>query len=362
VTRVALVVGARPNYFKAKPILARLDAHPRFEALLVHTGQHHDASLFEDLFAQLDLRAPDVYLGERDRRLPVADMIQAFSAWIAEAKPDAVVVVGDVDSTVSSALAAHYSGVPVAHVEAGLRSRDRSMPEEINRLLTDAVSGLLLVSDPAGVENLAREGRSGDEVVLVGNVMIDTLLERLPVARARALPPDVAAVVEAGPFGLLTLHRPGNVDDGPRLERWCKAIVAAAARIPLVFPVHPRTRRRLDEHGLSLDAPGLLACEPLGYLEVIALQDRAQVVLSDSAGITEESSVLGTPVLTLRPNTERPVTLEKGTAVLVPEPEGLAEWLERALEGPYPQREGIALWDGRAGERTVAALEAWLPA
>ncbi|HBP20649.1 MAG TPA: UDP-N-acetylglucosamine 2-epimerase (non-hydrolyzing), partial [Planctomycetes bacterium] len=177
--RVALVVGARPNYFKAKPVLARLDAHPELEPILVHTGQHYDPSLYEELFAQLDLRAPDVYLGETDRRLSVPDMIQAFAAWLEEAEPAAVAVVGDVDSTVSSALASYYGNTPVAHIEAGLRSGDRSMPEEINRIVTDAVSGLLLVSDPAGVENLAKEGRSGDDVILVGNVMIDTLLERL---------------------------------------------------------------------------------------------------------------------------------------------------------------------------------------
>ncbi|MGE0713493.1 MAG: non-hydrolyzing UDP-N-acetylglucosamine 2-epimerase [Planctomycetota bacterium] len=359
--RVALVVGARPNYFKAKPILARLDAHPELEALLVHTGQHHDPALFEELFAQLDLRPPDAYLGERDRRLSVADMIQVFSRWLAEARPAGVVVVGDVDSTVSSALAAHYAGVPVAHVEAGLRSRDRAMPEEINRVLTDAVSSLLLVSDPAGVENLALEGRGGDEVVLVGNVMIDTLLERLPAARATPLPPEVAAVVEGGPFALVTLHRPGNVDEPARLARWCDALAAAAAKIPLVWPVHPRTRARLEQHGLGerLRAPGLLATAPLGYLETIALQERAALVLSDSAGITEESSVLGRPCLTLRPNTERPITLEQGTAVLVPDPEQLLDWVERALSGDYPQREGIALWDGRAAERVVAALERW---
>ena len=360
--RVALVVGARPNYFKAKPVLARLDAHPELEPILVHTGQHYDPSLYEELFTQLDLRAPDVYLGETDRRLSVPDMIQAFTAWLEEAKPAAVAVVGDVDSTVSSALASYYGKTPVAHIEAGLRSGDRSMPEEINRIVTDAVSGLLLVSDPAGVENLAKEGRGGEDVILVGNVMIDTLLERLPVARETPLPAAVEAVV-GEPFALLTMHRPGNVDDPARLEAWCGAFAQAAQRLPVVFPVHPRTRKRLEDAGLwegLVATPGLVACEPLGYLEVIRLQDAAAVVLSDSAGITEESSVLGTPVLTLRPNTERPITLEHGTAVLVGEPEGVPEWLGKALDGPYPQRDGIELWDGRAAERVVDALAQWI--
>lgn len=360
--RVALVVGARPNYFKAAPLLARLDAHPGFEALLVHTGQHYDASLYQALFAQLGLREPDVYLGETDRRKSVPEMTADFSAWLAEAKVDAVVVVGDVDSTASSALASHYSGVPVAHVEAGLRSRDRSMPEEINRILTDTVSSLLLVSDPAGVDNLAQEGRGGDEVVLIGNVMIDTLLDRLPAARA--LPP--AAELEPlgeRAFGLATLHRPGNVDEGPRLARWVEALIQASQRLPLVFPIHPRTLRSLQAHGLEdalRAAPDLICTGPVGYLEVVALQDRASVVLSDSAGLAEEASVLGTPCLTLRPNTERPITVEQGTAVLVPEPEDLAEHLARVLAGEHPERGGIELWDGRAAVRAVAALERWL--
>lgn len=360
--RIALVVGARPNYFKAKPILARLDADPELEALLVHTGQHYDPALYQDLFAQLDLRAPDVYLGAEGHRLGVADMIQAFSAWLAEARPDAVVVLGDVDSTASSALAAHYAGIPVAHVEAGLRSRDRTMPEEINRLVTDAVSSLLLVSDPAGLENLRREGRAEAELALIGNVMIDTLLERLPAARACPLPAALEQTA-GGTFGLVTLHRPGNVDDPQRLAAFARAFRELAPTLPLIFPLHPRTRAKLEAGGLLAElaaTPGLCLAQPLGYLETIALQDRAALVLTDSAGISEESSVLGRPCLTLRPNTERPITLEEGTAVLVPEPSEIAGWVARALAGEWPQRAGIALWDGRAGERALAALRPWL--
>lgn len=361
--RVALVVGARPNYFKAKPLLAELDACPEIEALLVHTGQHYDPALYQDLFAQLDLRAPDVYLGSEGQRQPVADMIQVFTAWLKEATPDAVVVVGDVDSTVSSALSAYYAGIPVAHVEAGLRSGDRAMPEEINRLVTDAVSSLLLVSDPVGLENLTREGRSPNDMTLIGNVMIDTLLERLPAARALELPGPLAARVADGPYGLVTLHRPGNVDDAPLLARFVDALLTVSQRLPLVFPVHPRTRSRLEAGGLwerLASCPTLTAWEPLGYLETITLQASAAVVLSDSAGITEESSVLGRPCLTLRPNTERPITLERGTSVLVPDPADIAGWVERALDGSWPQREGIELWDGKASQRALAALLPWL--
>ncbi|MBL4847003.1 MAG: UDP-N-acetylglucosamine 2-epimerase (non-hydrolyzing) [Planctomycetes bacterium] len=358
-----MVVGARPNYFKAKPLLAQLDACKDIEAILVHTGQHYDPALYQDLFAQLDLRPPDVYLGVEGARLPVAAMIQAFSAWLADAAVDAVVVVGDVDSTASSAISAHYAGIPVAHVEAGLRSGDRSMPEEINRLITDAVSDLLLVSDPVGIENLRREGRSDEDMTLIGNVMIDTLLERLPAAKALALPPHLAARIEAGSYGLVTLHRPGNVDDAALLGRFTDGLLEVSKSLPLVFPIHPRTRKRLVEGGLLerlSECPTLTDCDPLGYLETIALQAGAAVVLSDSAGITEESSVLGRPCLTLRPNTERPITLERGTSVLVPDPGDMVGWVERALSGDWPQREGIELWDGKASVRALAALRGWL--
>ncbi len=364
--KLALVVGARPNYFKAKPILARLDAHPSTEAALVHTGQHHDPALFEDLFAQIDMRAPDVYLGAeaRDRRLDVPAMIQAFAGWCAEARPDAVIVVGDVDSTVACALGAHYRGLPVVHVEAGLRSGDRTMPEEVNRVVTDAVSSLLLVSDPAGVDNLRREGRGADDVALVGNVMIDTLLDRLPAARRRPLPPAVDAVARAGRFALLTLHRPSNVDAADKLRSWAEALRQVAARVPIVWPVHPRTAASIERHGLERELAAiadLVRVPPLGYLETIALEERAALVLTDSAGVSEEASVLGTPCLVLRATTERPITLTHGTAALIGEDrQRLVAEVERALGGGWPAPAGIPMWDGHAGQRVVEETLAFL--
>lgn len=366
-TKIALVVGARPNYFKAKPILAELDARAGVEGVLVHTGQHYDPALYEELFAQIDMRPPDVYLGaeERDRRLNVPDMLQSFFRWCGEARPHAVVVVGDVDSTASSALAAYYQGLPVVHVEAGLRSGDRAMPEEINRLVTDAVSGLLLVSDPVGVENLRREGRSDEEIALVGNVMIDTLLDRLPAARRQPLPAAAAAVVEGGePFALLTLHRPSNVDTERMLRLWAGGLARVGARLPIVWSVHPRTAKSIDRHRLEplfAAIPGLVRTEPLGYLETIALEERATVILTDSAGITEEASVLDRPCLTLRTTTERPITLSAGSSVLIGEDPGrLVEEVERVLDGRWDKHGKIPLWDGKAGQRVVEATLAFL--
>lgn len=366
--KVALVVGARPNYFKAKPVLTQLDRLEGVTPVLIHTGQHYDPELYQDLFRQLDLRPPDVHLagegGGAASRLSVPDMIQAFTAWCVKESPAATIVVGDVDSTRAAALASYDAGVPVFHVEAGLRSFDRAMPEEINRLVTDAVSSLLLVSDPAGIENLKREGRSDEDIRLVGNVMIDTLLDRLEAARATPLPPEVQAIVDAGPFSLLTLHRPSNVDRPEMLRRWAEAFRTICAKIPVVFPVHPRTDASLRRHGLLEEfqgIPGLLMTKPLGYLEVIALQDASLFVMTDSGGIQEETSVLNTPCLTLRTSTERPITVSHGTGILIGEdPDLLLRWVDTVLAGEFDKQSSIELWDGKAAERIAAEVARFL--
>jgi UDP-N-acetylglucosamine 2-epimerase (non-hydrolysing) len=360
--KVALAVGARPNYLKAKPILPALEAQG-FEVVLVHTGQHYDGPLFQDLFQQIELRDPDVYLGppERDRRPTVPEMISAFSTWCAAERPAAAIVVGDVDSTLACAVGARAAGVPVIHVEAGLRSFDRAMPEEVNRIVVDGIADLLLVSDPAGVTNLEREGRGADAIRLVGNVMIDTLYAL--DAQSRQAPLPASAQVD-GPFALLTLHRPSNVDSEPALRSWLEALAPVCARIPVVFPMHPRTARSLRKHGLLASFEGLEGmrlCEPVGYLQCVRLQREARFVMTDSGGIQEESSVLSTPCLTLRETTERPITLTQGCAVLTSAAD-LGGWVQRVLAGELDKQVQIDLWDGKAGERVAREVHAFLSA
>ena len=357
--KVALVVGARPNYVKAKPILARLDRIGFIETSLVHTGQHFDTELYEFLFNQLDLRKADVFLGHEDRnqRFGVPDMISRFADYCVGHRPDAVIVLGDVDSTAAAALAAAYHRIPVIHVEAGLRSFDRHMPEEINRVVTDALSRLLLVSDPAGVDNLRREGRRPDEIKLVGNVMIDTLLDRLEAALDEPLPPRVQEVVDGGDYALLTMHRPSNVDGAGMLSAWAGALKQISAEIPVIFPMHPRTQRSLLNHDLLQEyatIPHMVIVRPLGYLEIIKVEKGARFIMTDSAGISEEASVLDVPCLTMRTTTERPITLTDGTNVLVrDDPRLLLEYAEAILAGEHRPHGRIALWDGRAGERVA---------
>ncbi|MFZ5788719.1 MAG: non-hydrolyzing UDP-N-acetylglucosamine 2-epimerase [Acidobacteriota bacterium] len=362
---ILLVAGARPNFMKIAPVLRALAARGLPRAL-VHTGQHYDTSLSQVFFDELGIPAPDVHLdvGSGTHGAQTARVLEAFERHLLEAvpRPRGVVVVGDVNSTMAATLAAVKLGIPVAHVEAGLRSFDRGMPEEVNRLVTDAIADLLLCSEPSGVENLAREGVAKEKVHLVGNVMIDTLARELEGARrvdqARALG------LQPGELALVTLHRPSNVDGRERLEALLGFLERVAARLPVVFPAHPRTRARLEAFGLSARAEairGLHLCAPLPYRANLSLMASARVVITDSGGIQEETSFLGIPCLTLRPSTERPVTVTLGTNTIVGEDLGKAEALvDDILAGRYKSGAPIPKWDGHAAERVVDVLaRAW---
>src|ERR1039457_168599 len=347
-----LVAGARPNFMKIAPILEAFRARGHKDVLLVHTGQHYDARMSDDFFTDLQIPQPDINLGvgSGSHAQQTARIMIEFEAVCIQRQPDWVVVVGDVNSTIACALTARKLGIRVAHVEAGLRSRDMSMPEEINRLCTDAISDLLFTTDTLAVENLRNEGVASQKIHFVGNTMIDTL--RQQIGRARQLPlPDGLAPEK---YAVLTLHRPANVDSPERLALIMGAINAIADRIPVVFPVHPRTASRLKEIELH---PGIRTVEPMSYLPFLGLVARSRMVLTDSGGIQEETTVLGVPCLTMRPNTERPITCEIGTNVLVgTDPQRIvreAYWIldGNTRPGAIPEK-----WDGRAAERIVDVL------
>jgi UDP-N-acetylglucosamine 2-epimerase (non-hydrolysing) len=350
--RVLCVAGARPNFVKVKPVLASLQNRGA-ETLLVHTGQHYDHGLDRVFFDDLGIRAPDHHLeiGSGSQAAQVAKVLTATERLLGEVEPDVMVVVGDVNSTMAAALAGAKSQAVVAHVEAGLRSRDWGMPEEINRVVTDRVSDVLLASSADAVANLAAEGCPADRVRLVGNVMVDTLLANLDRARARPVLADLG--VEPGEYGVLTLHRPSNVDDPAGLAALLAVLGEIAAECPLVFPVHPRTRPQLET---ILVPDGIRLVDPIGYLDFLALQASARLVLTDSGGVQEETTVLGVPCLTLRTTTERPITVDEGTNVVVGvDPDRILAAARRALDGEVPARRP-ALWDGKAGERIASVL------
>ena len=352
--RIICVAGARPNYMKVKPVMDAL-ALQGAEVILVHTGQHYDAAMNEVFFAELGIRPPDHFLGagSGSHATQAARVMTAFEPLAESLCPDAVVVVGDVNSTMACALVTAKSGALLAHVEAGLRSRDWSMPEEINRVVTDRLSDYLFAPSPDAVGNLQGEGYRDDQIHLVGNVMVDTLLANLD----RALQSDMLSRlgITPGEYGLVTLHRPANVDDPAMLKGLLSALDAVAAMCPLVLPAHPRAAQQLQAAGMSAR---VRVIPPAGYLDFIALQASACLVLTDSGGVQEETTVLGIPCLTLRDNTERPITLTEGTNQLVGrDPERIVAAARGVLNAPPPQR-APALWDGHAGERIAAALVA----
>ena len=360
--KILLVAGARPNFPKIAPIAAELRRHPdRFETLVVHTGQHYDYQLSGIFFEELELGPPDHFLDARNdggRSAQMADVMVKFDAVLAADRPDLVVVVGDVISTVFCSLGAKIRDIPVAHVEAGLRANDRTMPEEIARVATDAIADLLFTTDVGADENLRAENVPEHCIHRVGNVMIDTLLRFRDRARASDALKRHGLVPKQ--YVLVTLHRQSNLEDTAVLEGLVDALVRVAGMSPVLFPVHPHTRKRFKETGLGArlqSAPNMHMVEPVGYVDMLCLMDNASLALVDSGGIQEETTVLGVPCLTMRHNTERPVTISEGTNMLVgTDPERIVTETQRVLQDGGPKARVPDLWDGRSAERIVTAL------
>ncbi|HEX8535548.1 MAG TPA: UDP-N-acetylglucosamine 2-epimerase (non-hydrolyzing), partial [Allosphingosinicella sp.] len=357
--RVHLIAAARPNFMKVAPLWHALSEAPDFEPVLIHTGQHYDVNMSDAIFADLRLPEPDHHLGvgSGSHGEQTGGVMIAYEKIALADRPDWLVVVGDVNSTAACALVAAKLRFPVVHLEAGLRSRDRDMPEEINRLVTDVLADVLWTPSPDADRNLAAEGIPAARVTRVGNIMLDSFELVRPAIEAAAVPAELG--LDHGRYGIVTLHRPSNVDDPVQLARLVEALVQVQARLPLVFPLHPRTAQRLGAAGLraSLEAAGVKLIDPVPYVRFMSLVMGAAAAITDSGGIQEETTYLGIPCLTLRENTERPITISEGTNRLV-KPETLARSLDEALgrrPGTLPRP---ALWDGRTAERCLADLRA----
>lgn len=367
---IICVVAARPNFMKMAPIMMALEnLEPKLAVMLVHTGQHYDVTMNQQYFEALGIRQPDTNLevGSGSHAAQTAEVMRRFEPVLDEHCPSAILVVGDVNSTLACALVATKKGVPVIHVEAGLRSFDRTMPEEINRILTDQISELLFITERSGRENLLREGIDDSRIRFVGNVMIDTLRRNI----VRAVPVN-KILKDAGKemllnshneYAVLTMHRPSNVDNPDTLRKLLETVLKISAKLPVIFPVHPRTRAMIDKSGLNemLDVPELLQLPPMGYLEMMGLMKDARVVLTDSGGIQEETTALGVPCITLRNNTERPITLNEGTNTIAgQDPAKILEIFEEIMHsggktGRIPEH-----WDGQASIRIASAIREWL--
>ncbi|SEL98602.1 UDP-N-acetylglucosamine 2-epimerase (non-hydrolysing) [Syntrophus gentianae] len=377
-----LVVGARPNFMKIAPLIRAISAHNekngnRIQPFLVHTGQHYDVRMSDAFFRDLQLPEPDVHLGvgSGNHGEQTGKVLIEFEKILLQEQPDLVIVVGDVNSTLACSLAAAKLHIPVAHVEAGLRSFDRAMPEEINRIVTDAISDYLFTPSPDGDEHLLGEGIPKEKIFLVGDIMIDSLLFNLEQAKKTQILASLGLVDM--PYALVTLHRPANVDDREIFGRILEGLSDVAKKIPVIFPMHPRTRKQVNTFGLDeaflfhsalpIDSaeygnnegriPKIHCFEPLGYLDFLQLMSHAKVVLTDSGGIQEETTVLNIPCITLRDSTERPITVTEGTNVLVhDDPQKIVAEVSKILEGRIRQGKCPAIWDGHTAERIVAVL------
>jgi UDP-N-acetylglucosamine 2-epimerase (non-hydrolysing) len=370
---IICIVGARPNFMKIAPIMAALNAlKPALDVTLVHTGQHYDVAMNEQYFQALGIPAPDINLevGSGTHATQTAEVMCRFEAALEGKNPSAILVVGDVNSTIACALVATKKGIPVIHVEAGLRSFDRGMPEEINRVLTDQISDMLFTTEPSGKDNLLREGVAEQRIHFVGNVMIDTLKNNLPRAiSARKIASDAGRedfLPEDGKYAVLTMHRPSNVDDEVVLASLINTVVSISNQLPVIFPLHPRTKSMLHKFGLEklLDTPKILLLPPMGYLEMLGLMQGAKVVLTDSGGIQEETTALGVPCITLRENTERPITVEQGSNTIAGQnPQAIMAIFDDVMRTGGKAGRIPEYWDGRASNRIadLIAIEFGIP-
>jgi UDP-N-acetylglucosamine 2-epimerase (non-hydrolysing) len=366
---ILCIVGARPNFMKMAPIMSALnDVGPRLTVSLLHTGQHYDVTMNHQYFEALGIPSPDVNLevGSGSHAVQTAEVMRRFEPVLDERQPSAILVVGDVNSTIACALVASKKGVPVIHVEAGLRSFDRAMPEEINRVLTDQISDLLFTTERTGRENLLREGIDEARIHFVGNVMIDTLrrnLERAVPVRTTLRQANLPAFLDGRDgYALLTMHRPSNVDDPAILGTLLETALKISSRLPVIFPVHPRTRSMIEKFGMSglLDVPQIALLPPMGYLEILGLMKDARVVLTDSGGIQEETTALGVPCITLRNNTERPITVDEGTnTVAGQDPARIMKAFEDVMTGGGKTGRIPEFWDGQAAVRIARTIKSW---
>jgi UDP-N-acetylglucosamine 2-epimerase (non-hydrolysing) len=359
------VVGARPNFMKVAPVLeaVRKNASDRYDALLVHTGQHYDANMSDVFFADLDMPPPDRFLGvgSGSHAEQTGKVMLEMERLCAEIKPDLVLVAGDVNSTLATTLVAAKAGIDLAHIESGLRSFDRGMPEEINRIVADEFSRFCFVTEPSGLKNLEHEGIGKERVFYVGNTMIDSVVKYLPKAQERFTEIAGRYAIEQGRYALATLHRPSNVDEPEQLKKFVALFRDMSEFAPrILFPIHPRTRKRIEEFGLSESIAGvstLTLIDPVGYLDFLALQQGAALVVTDSGGIQEETTALGVPCITLRENTERPVTVEQGTNELLGlDMPKVLEHARRAFSGSWKESRVPELWDGHAADRILQVL------
>ncbi|APF20199.1 UDP-N-acetylglucosamine 2-epimerase [Caldithrix abyssi DSM 13497] len=358
--KVINVVGARPNFMKIAPIQREMSKYSNIKPVLVHTGQHYDKRMSKFFFNDLQLPEPDIYLGvgSGTHAEQTAKIMTHFEKILNEEKPDLVLVVGDVNSTAACSLVAAKMNTKIAHVEAGLRSFDRTMPEEINRLVTDVLSDLLFVTEKSGLENLKREGIADHKVHFVGHVMIDSLIYFKPKADQSAILDELN--LTPGEYGVITLHRPSNVDNKQNFEKLLNAFAQIEQRLPLIFPIHPRSQKMIDQFGLREKVEkmsNLRLLDPLGYLDFMKLLHNAKLVLTDSGGIQEETTFLGIPCITMRENTERPITVEIGTNVLVgTDTQRIVLEAEKILDGNAKKGQIPELWDGHAAERIVKII------